>query len=228
MEENTYIRESSGISIQFKVDISDIVRLIFKFAIRLKKRIVIKKEKMFKQYTIETAPENSKKLLQNVFNKFGFVPNQDKILAVSPSIYQAYNQSFDLFLGKSTLGLVEGQIVLMTISFENNSPYCMALHSWGMEMTKVPTEIINAVRNGKQINNEKLEALRSLTKQLILKKGHVEPEEIADFLNAGFTQQNVIEIIGGIGSKTIANFTNIVAKTPLDESMKKYNWKRPE
>lgn len=183
---------------------------------------------MFEQYTIETAPENSKELLKNVFNKFGFVPNQDKILAGSPSIYQAYNQSFDLFLGKSTLGLLEGQIVLMTISFENSSPYCMALHSWGMEMTKVPTEIINALRNGQQIKNEKLETLRNFTKQIILKKGHIETKELEDFLNAGFTQQNVIEIIGGIGSKTIANFANIIAKTPVDDSMKKYIWERPE
>jgi alkylhydroperoxidase family enzyme len=182
---------------------------------------------MFKQYTIETAPENSKELLQNVFNKFGFVPNQDKILAVSPSIYQSYNQSFDLFLGKSTLSLLEGQIVLMTISFENNSSYCMALHSWGMEMTKVPNEIIDALRSGQKINNEKLEILRNFTKQMILKKGHIEKEELSDFLDAGFTQQNAVEIIGGIGSKTIANFTNILAKTPLDDSMKMYIWEKP-
>ncbi|MDI5950370.1 hypothetical protein QLS91_11615 [Flavobacterium sp. LB2P84] len=126
---------------------------------------------MFEQYSIETAPENSKDLLQNAFNKFGFVPNQDKILAVSPSIYQAYNQSFDLFLGKSTLGFLEGQIVLMTISFENNSPYCVALHSWGMEMTKVSTKIINALRNGQQINDQRLESLRNFTKQIINIKG---------------------------------------------------------
>lgn len=183
---------------------------------------------MFELYTIKTAPESSKEFLQNVFDKFGFVPNQDKILAIAPSIYQSYNQSFDLFLGKSTLGLLEGQIVLMATSFENNSPYCMALHSWGMEMTKVPTEIITALRSGQQIQDGKLETLRNFTKQIIIKKGHMEPKEVTDFLNAGFTQQNVIEIIGGIGSKTMANFTNIIAQTPLDESMKKYIWKRPE
>jgi alkylhydroperoxidase family enzyme len=182
---------------------------------------------MFKQYTIETAPENSIELLQNVFSKFGFVPNQDKILAVSPSIYQSYNQSFDLFLGKSTLGLLEGQIVLMTISFENNSAYCMALHTWGMEMTKVPNEIISALRSGEKLKNEKLEILRNFTKQMILKKGHIEEIELTDFLNVGFTQQNAIEIIGGIGSKTIANFTNILAKTPLDDAMKMYIWEKP-
>jgi len=182
---------------------------------------------MFENYTIETAPENSKELLQKVFNKFNFIPNQDKILAVSPSIYQAYNQSFDLFLGQSSLGLLEGQIVLMTISFENNSPYCMALHSWGMEMTKVPKEIIDALRNGEQIKDEKLEILRNFTVQIIQKRGHIDENELSNFLNAGYTKQNVIEIIGGIATKTIANLTNIIAKTPLDDSMTKYKWKPP-
>lgn len=183
---------------------------------------------MFENYTIESAPEKSKELLQKVFNKFNFIPNQDRVLAVSPAIYQAYNQSFDLFLGQSTLGLLKGQIVLMLISFENNSPYCMALHSWGMEMTKVPKEIIEALRNGEQIKEEKLEILRNFTVQLIKKKGHINDEELNTFLNAGYTKENVIEIIGGIATKTIANLTNIVAKTDIDESMTKYKWQLPK
>lgn len=141
---------------------------------------------MFERYTIETAPENSKELLQNVFNKFGFVPNQDKILAVSPSIYQAYNQSFDLFLGKSTLELLEGQIVLMTISFENNSSYCMALHSWGMEMTKVPTDLYEWMHNRcGLVNNNNPCRCPKKTKGFI-EKGYVNPQNLkwhSDFSN---------------------------------------------
>ena len=95
----------------------------------------------FTEQTPDTAPGKSKELLNKVLDRFGFIPNQDKVLAIAPSIYQAYNQSFDLFLGKSSLGLLEGQIVMMTTSYENNSPYCIAVHTWGMEMTKVPADI---------------------------------------------------------------------------------------
>lgn len=69
----------------------------------------------FTEQTTDTAPEKSKELLKKVLDKFGFIPNQDRVLAIAFSIYQAYNQSFDLFVGKSTLGLLEGQIVMMTI-----------------------------------------------------------------------------------------------------------------
>jgi uncharacterized peroxidase-related enzyme len=182
----------------------------------------------FTMQTPDTAPEKAKEQLKIVLDKFGFVPNQDRILAIAPSIYQAYNQSFDLFLGKSSLGLLEGQIVMMTTSYENNSPYCIAVHTWGMVMTKVPVDLIEALRTSKPINDARLEALRDFTKNLIAKRGHVDENELLKFSNAGYTQENVIEVIGGIAVKMISNFTNILAKTPLDDAMKPYEWTKDQ
>jgi alkylhydroperoxidase family enzyme len=179
-------------------------------------------------FSINNPPsEQSKEILEKVQNKFGFIPNQDKILAISPSIHKAYIQAFDLFLGSSTLGLLEGQIVIMTVSYENNSPYCMAVHSWGMEMTGVSREIINALREGKPINDKRLELLRIFTRELMVNKGNVTERKLQEFIHAGFTNQNVIEIIGGIATKLISNLTNIIAKTPLDEQMTQYKWTHP-
>lgn len=185
---------------------------------------------MFKQYITDTTQvsEEAKELLKQVLDKFGFITNQDKILAIAPAIYQAYSKSFDLFLGKSSLGLLEGQIVIMTANYENNSPYCMAVHSWGMEMTKVPGAIIEALRNGTPINDARLEALRNFTALLMNKKGNVDNNIVKDFLDSGYTSQNIIEIIGGISTKLISNYTNIIAKTPLDEIMKHYEWVHPD
>lgn len=185
---------------------------------------------MFKEYILDDAQpsEESVALLKKVLDKFGFIPNQDKILAIAPAIYQAYNNSFDLFLGKSSLGLLEGQIVIMTSNFENNSPYCMAVHTWGMEMTNVPKEIIEALRNGAKINDTKLEALRNFTSELIRAKGNIGDDVLKTFIDSGYTMQNVIEIIGGLSAKLISNYINVLAKTPIDEIMKPYEWIHPE
>jgi alkylhydroperoxidase family enzyme len=182
---------------------------------------------MFTKYTTENAPEESKILLQNVQEKFKFLPNQDRILAVAPNIYKAYNDCFDQFLGKSSLGLIAGQVVLMTVSFYNNSPYCMAAHSWGMVMTGVNQDIIDSLRNGSPIKDSKLEELRLFTLLLITNKGNISETQIQFFLESGYTNQNIIEIIGGIATKTIANYTNIIAKTEIDPIMQKYEWSKP-
>jgi alkylhydroperoxidase family enzyme len=177
---------------------------------------------MFTQFTPITAPDESKIMLQNVYDKFGFVPNQDSILAVAPNIYKAYNDCFDQFLGKSTLGLIEGQIVILAVSKFNNSPYCIALHTWGMTMTQVPKDIIENLRMGLPLKDPKLEALRMFTIQLMENRGNVPQEQIDIFLAAGYTNQNIIEIIGGIATKTISNYLNIIAKTPIDNNMLQY------
>lgn len=186
------------------------------------------KNNIFPYYSQDTAPEKSKGFLKKVLEKFGFIPNQDQILAIAPSTYESYNLSFDLFLGKSSLTLLEGQIVIMTASYENNSPYCMAAHTWGMEMTKVPQDVIDSLRNGNPIKDSKLEALRSFTRELIICHGHIDESKIETFIDAGYTQQNILEIIGGLSAKLISNYTNIIAKTELDDHMKSYQWSHPD
>ncbi|MFT3995259.1 MAG: hypothetical protein QM660_13180 [Dysgonomonas sp.] len=182
---------------------------------------------MFTQFSSNIQQGESKAMLENILAKFGFIPNQDKVLAAAPTTYKAYNQAFDLFLGKSSLGLLNGQIVIMTTSYENNSPYCMALHTWGMEMTKVPKDIIDSLRDGIPIKDSKLEILRTVTCELINNKGNISKDTLNAFFKAGYTEQNLIDVIGGIATKTIANYANIVAKTPLDETMKVYKWIHP-
>jgi alkylhydroperoxidase family enzyme len=182
---------------------------------------------MFTQFTTLNAPEESKIMLQNVQEKFKFLPNQDRILAVAPNIYKAYNDCFDQFLSKSSLGLIAGQVVLMTVSHYNNSPYCMGVHSWGMEMTGVQPLIVEALRNNTTIPDQKLEALKVFTVLLIKNKGNMSDVEIQKFLGEGYTNQNIIEIIGGIATKTISNYINIIAKTELDPIMQKYKWSKP-
>ncbi len=115
----------------------------------------------------------------------------------------------------------------MTTSYENNSPYCMALHTWGMEMTKVPKDVIDSLRNGIPIKDGKLETLRVFTRELINNKGNITKEILDTFIKAGYSEQNVIDVIGGIATKTIANYANIIAKTPLDEIMNAYKWIHP-
>ncbi|MFR1446037.1 hypothetical protein ACLUYJ_20975, partial [Acinetobacter baumannii] len=79
----------------------------------------------------------------------------------------------------------------------------MAAHSFvGDVMTKVPTEVTNAIRDGKQIPDVKLAALSKLTRSLTANRGIVPQGEIDEFLAAGYSETNVLGIIAGIGVKT--------------------------
>lgn len=177
----------------------------------------------FKLHTIESASEKSKEILEGALKQNGFIPNLFGIMAESPEILKAYTQLAGLF-DQTSLSPVERNIVLLTVSYNNSCHYCMAIHSMVAEIYKLPTEMIEALRTNKPLKETKLEALRKFTALLVEKRGWASDDEVQEFVDAGYSQKNVLEIIVGVGQKTISNYVNHIAHTPLDEQIKPYKW----
>jgi alkylhydroperoxidase family enzyme len=92
------------------------------------------------------------------------------------------------------------------------------------KMYNVPDSIINNLRDNKSLDDPKLEALRNFTSLMVDKRGWATEQEIDDFLGAGYDQTQILELIVGIAQKTISNYVNHIAKTPLDEQVKPFAW----
>jgi alkylhydroperoxidase family enzyme len=58
-----------------------------------------------------------------------------------------------------------------------------------------------------------------------LLRGWVEETDIERFIAAGFTRAQVLEVILGVAMKTISNYSNHIAETPLDEAFAGAAWK---
>jgi uncharacterized peroxidase-related enzyme len=177
----------------------------------------------FKLHTIETAPEGSKGILEGALKQNGFIPNLYKIMAESPEVLKAYTQMNQLFT-ETSLNPVEKNIVWLTVSYNNSCHYCMAIHSMVAQMFKLPDEMVEALRTNQPLSDTKLETLRRFTALLVEKRGWASDEEIQKFLDAGYTQKNVLELIVGIGQKIISNYVNHITRTPLDEQTKAFKW----
>ena len=50
----------------------------------------------FTYYNAETAPEESKALVEQSLKGFGMLPNLHAVLAEAPATYEAYNTVFEL------------------------------------------------------------------------------------------------------------------------------------
>ncbi|WP_303918669.1 carboxymuconolactone decarboxylase family protein [Draconibacterium sediminis] len=177
----------------------------------------------FKLHTIETAPEGSKEILEGALKQNGFIPNLYKIMAESPEVLKAYTQ-MNQFFTETSLSPVEKNIVWLTVSFHNSCHYCMAIHSMVAQMFKLPDEMVEALRTNQLLSDTKLETLRRFTALLVEKRGWASDEEIQKFLDAGYTQKNVLELIVGIGQKIISNYVNHITHTPLDEQTEAFKW----
>ncbi|HXG31900.1 MAG TPA: carboxymuconolactone decarboxylase family protein [Bryobacteraceae bacterium] len=155
--------------------------------------------------------------------KFGFVPNLIGVLAESPAALKGYLALADAFAA-SSLSPVEQQVVLLTTSLENRCTYCVAAHSMLYRHSGGDEASLRALRDGEPLADPRLEAVRSFTRRVVENRGWVDEETVRAFLDAGFTRAQVLEVILGITQKTLSNYTNHVAETPVDNAFANFAW----
>ena len=66
--------------------------------------------------------------------------------------------------------------------------------------------------------------MRVFVTRLLENRGWMDEPAMQVFYAAGYTPENVLDVLVGIAQKTLSNFTNHIAQTPLDEAFKAYAW----
>lgn len=166
-------------------------------------------------------------ILETTKKGMGFVPNMYLTMGANPALLDAYTYAYKSFRANSGFSPVEQEVVFLSVAYENNCEYCMAAHSFvGDMMTKVPTEVTDAIRDGKEISNTKLAALSKLSRNLTKTKGNVSQSEIDEFLEAGYSESHVLGIIAGIAVKTMSNYSNHITNPKIDEAFEGRVWKK--
>lgn len=175
-------------------------------------------------HTLITAPEGAKPLLEMTQGAFGFVPNLIGVMASSPALTEAYLTISGIF-DKTGLTPTERQVVLLTVSHFHECGYCMAAHTAISSMQKVPVDVVDAIRNDVPIIDNKLQALREFVRLLVENRGHLTNNDVQKFLLAGYESSHIMDVLVGVAQKTLSNFTNHIAKTPLDDAFQGQAWK---
>ncbi len=162
-------------------------------------------------------------LLEGAEKAFGFVPNLIGTMAESPAATKGYltiRQIFD----ETSFSPTERQLVILAASRYNECHYCVAAHSVVAEMQKVPNDVIQAIRSDRPIGDPRLEALRTFTTAVVDKRGWVSEDDIEAFLEAGYAKEQILEVILGVSMKTLSNYVNHIAQTPLDTAFAGKVW----
>ena len=170
----------------------------------------------FTLYTPETAPQAAQDELKNSAEAFGWVPNLHAVLAEAPPVLTAYKSLHGLFQ-QSSFDNEERTVVWQSINLENTCHYCVPAHTTIAGMMEVDAVLITSLLEGKTLPTAKLEVLKDTTKALINQRGDLDDEQVTRFKTVGYGNEQLLEIILGIAQKTISNYTNKLAHTPLDE-----------
>jgi len=180
----------------------------------------------FTIHTAETAPAESKRLLETTQRRKGIIPNLYGVLAEAPIAVEAYEMLANLLM-RASFTPAERHVVWFTINAYHDCHYCMAAHTFLAKGEKVPEDVIETARAVRSYKDPKLEALRLFTLNLVENRGWASPENLEAFLAAGFTKQNVLEIVVVIAHKVLSNYTNHIVDTPVDEVFKQFTWTKP-
>ncbi|MEA3276978.1 MAG: carboxymuconolactone decarboxylase family protein [Pseudomonadota bacterium] len=178
----------------------------------------------FELYSKTTAPEAAQPILEQAEKTFGAVPNLFAVFAASPATLKAYASLAEAVASLSILSPIEQQVVYLTVSAENGCTYCVGVHSVLADMAQMPEPILTELREQRPLSDPRLDALRGFTLSVMEHRGWVPEEDLADFQAAGFDQRHVLEVITILAQKTLSNYVNHMAHTPLDETFKSRAW----
>ena len=181
----------------------------------------------FTFHTEESAPEASKSMLAEKRKQYGMIGGLPAVMAEAPGLLEAYQKVHELFVN-SSFNNDELTVVWQTVNVEHECTYCVPAHTWIAKNMGVSNEISEALRNETPLPNARLEALRTFTLSMVRDRGNVDDKAVQAFLNAGFTQRQILEVILGVSQKVMSNYTNHIAKTPVDKPFRGYSWSRAD
>ncbi len=166
--------------------------------------------------TLETAPAGSKPALENIQRGFGFIPNLMATFANSPEVLNGYLALADQW-GRTHFTAAERDIVLLAVSLENECHYCASAHATILKgMLKVPAETVEAIIHNQSTGDEKIDALVEVTRDIVGSRGKPQTSTIARFLEAGYSQTQLTDLLLGVGLKTISNYFDHIVGVELD------------
>ena len=145
------------------------------------------------------------------------------MIATSPKLINSLVGIFQQ-VHSSSLTEQEIQVVLLSDAVANSCTYAVAFHTALAFQAGVSSEETDAIRQRRLPSNKRFVALFTLAQMLIENRGHVSERKLAAFMAAGFTKEQVFEVIAVVAASTITNYSGNVASPLLDEPFRQYAW----
>lgn len=163
--------------------------------------------------TRDEVTEQNQQIFDDLKSKVGFVPNIYATYAYSKNAPARY---LTFANGKTSLNNKEKEVVNLVVSQINGCTYCQAAHTAIGKMNGFTEEQTIELRQGSASFDKKLDALVKLAGAITENNGNVSDELLTNFFDAGYTKENLVDLIVNIGEKTTTNLLHKVTDVPVD------------
>jgi uncharacterized peroxidase-related enzyme len=164
--------------------------------------------------TRDTAPAAAQPILDAVSRQLGVVPNLYRLTALSPATLTGLT-GLGAALTK-TLDVKTRERIALAVAEINGCDYCLSAHSYiGLNLAKIAPDEIALNRQGRS-GDPKADAAVRFAAKVADTRGHVGDADLEAVRAAGFTDAEVVEIVGVVVENFFTNFLNNVAETDID------------
>jgi uncharacterized peroxidase-related enzyme len=167
--------------------------------------------------TDEAAEPRTLALFEAARSSLGFVPNTYRYMALAPALFETYRLGYGHIRQGSFTG-VEQEVIFLTASLMNECKYCIAAHSaLANQDYRMSDDLLDALRSGKALSDSKLQSLHALTRSLIETRGQPDEETVQSFLEAGYSEAQMFEVLLAVSLKMLSNFVGRFALPETDD-----------
>jgi AhpD family alkylhydroperoxidase len=181
----------------------------------------------FAPLSVETASEAARPMVAASENTFGFLPSPIARAAHSPALLKQLLAGFGAF-DRTSLSPLEREVVAMTVAFENECHYCMAMHSALLSREPESSALVLALRAGTSLPDPRLEAVRLFVQAVVRQRGRVPAETWETLERAGFGEAQALEILLGTSVYLLSTLTNVLTGAEDDPAFAAFRWQRPD
>jgi AhpD family alkylhydroperoxidase len=172
----------------------------------------------FPDHTVESAPAAARRVMEGTVRHLGYLPAAVARMATSPHTLDGFLRMSGLFEA-TTLEPLARETLILTVAVRNGCHLCVAMHTAALTRMDADPGLIAALRAATPLPDERLEALRRFTHAVLDSTGNVTDGDLQAFLDQGYTPENALEVVLGIGTYTVSTFANRMIRAPLDPQL---------
>ncbi|MBS1662646.1 MAG: carboxymuconolactone decarboxylase family protein [Bacteroidetes bacterium] len=152
-------------------------------------------------------------LFDRLISFIGKVPNLYAGFAWSAN---ALNTYMNLQQSKHSLSARQREVVHLVVSGVNGCAYCLSAHTTIARMNDFTDDQITEIKAGAASFDFRLDVLAKLVKSIVENRGHVEETLLDSFYAAGYTTENLVDIVVLIGDMIMSNYLQALINVPID------------
>jgi AhpD family alkylhydroperoxidase len=181
----------------------------------------------FAPLSARTASEAARPMVAASEKAFGFLPSPVAKAAHSPALLSFLLAGFSAF-DRTGLSPLEREVVAMTVAFENDCHYCMAMHSALLSRQPDNAALVRALRAGAALEDPRLEAVRQFVRAILRNRGQVPAERWEALELAGFDEGQALELLLGTSVYVLSTLANVLTGAEDDPAFAAFRWRRPD